>query len=544
MELNGTIALTLAQSAFGDTAKIRTIANAPDPANKYRIAYIPAHQETPTVVGYGADWVEAFQMAFISERGKDRIAAVAGNNVHYIHDAQRDTLAGVMVSDGQGNTYSFEYDELAAPSWLPTHPNTSSGPVAPAANVFAIANAISKTAIAAILPVKHAAVTVEVPAGAAATVSAANTAKTAIPKAYVNPNNIKTGLMGWDDEVVGAAVLAAVTGEHLLIIGTPGGAKSLFTRRFFAHFEGRLFETQLSKYSDETALFGAPNLKKLREDGIFEYPKHGIANAEWGFLDEVFDASDVMLRTMLSILQEKKFTKGGHEEDIPLQSVIATANYTRVNDITAAVVDRFAITVASPTLTVKQREMLYGKTSFEEVPKIQNVVGLDQLRQMRAKSKEVEIPASIIRPVSAWAHEMGFTPRRERKLAAIIRASATLNGRTKADENDIMAARFVVPINANGQIEDGAKSLQPLKDAIQQQLHEGGQLAEMGKLSQPVTPASKKEADLIACIKATKARLTELRNYKCVSEKVNKAREAAIVAQEESYQNVSRLLDI
>jgi MoxR-like ATPase len=532
MEMTGTTALALAQTAFGQTARIRTIKDATDLSTKYRVAYIPDNQTTPSALGYGPNWEAALQMAFVSQRGVERISQVAPVGMFSFQvDPTKAELNAVTVCAGE-DSFRFEYENH------PAQPGMEKCPVNAAVKVGANPMVPVPNGITYVAP------SPATPAAPSATVSGPVAAKTSIPRAFVNPANIKTGLLGWDDDVTPAAVLAAITGEHLLIVGPPGNAKSLFARRFTAHFEGSLFETQLSKYSDETALFGAPNLKRLREDGVFEYPKHGIAACDWAFLDEFFDASDVLMRTTLGILQEKKFTKGGHEEDIPLQTCIATANYTRVNDITAAVVDRFAITVTAPVLTKTQREMLYSKTTFEDVPAVQYKVGLDQLRQMRANSKEVEIPRVIIKALVSWCEEMGFTPRRERKLAAIIRASATLNGRKTADEEDIMAARYCVPISASGKVEDGRKALQPLRDAIKQQLHEGEQLARMGKLAQPIGAASQKADDLLAAVKATKLRLSELRAFQGVSEKVNAAREAAVTTHEAGYQELLRLLDM
>jgi MoxR-like ATPase len=543
--IDATTALAIAKTAFGPTAKVREIPKTTDPSTQYRVAYVADGQTTPTVVGYGASWAEALQKSFVSDRGRERIALHVPNagELYYTVSGDGTLLESVQVVPYDGSRANHDYIKfdyaMDSPDWVHSHSNLADTRTYSREPVITIPNLITpetKKMAAATMPAVSAAPVVSVKAPPV---------KIAVPRAYVNPANIKTGLMGWDDDVTPAMVLAAITGEHLLVVGPPGTGKSLYARRMFAHFEGKLFETQLSKYSDETALFGAPNLRKLREEGVFEYPKHGLAAAEWGFLDEVFDASDVLLRTMLSLLQEKKFLKGGHEESIPLNSVLATANYTRVNEITNAVVDRFAFSVAAPVLTTAQRAKLYGTEAFEDIPKIANVIGIEQLKAMRAKAKEVDIPASIVNALVSWTGEMGFTPRRERKLASIIRASASMAGRRKADEHDIMAARFCVPLSNSGKVEDAAKSLQPLKDAIMQSLHEGEQLAALGKLSQLIPfPNATNPQDLIACIRATKHRLAELRGFRSVSEKVNKAREQAITVHDQNIAACTSALNI
>lgn len=506
-------ALAIAKAAYGDTARVKHIPNHSDPSTRYRVAYIPEGSPSPIVIGAAeSGFIEALQKSFISDKGQQRIAErepldVSEGGAQY---SLREDGSIDFVRVWGGVNSHFKLSDSIKPSWISSHPSCVPRSY-PIEGEIEYENQI------------------KIPVTAQVNVQVNAAPKVAIPKGFVNPNAIKTGLMGWDDEVTPAAVLAAITGEHLLVVGPPGAAKSLFTRRFFANFEGGLFETQLSKYADETSLFGAPNLKKLRDEGIFEYPRHGIAANEWGFIDEIFDASDVLLRTLLGILQEKKFTKSGREEDIPLQSVIATANYTRVNDITSAVVDRFAFAVSSPVLTDAQRARLYSNETFEEVKTASNKVSLEQIKQMRAKAKEVTIPDSIVTALVNWSSEMKFTPRRERKLASIIRASASLHGRTKVDENDIMAARFCVPISNSGKVEDARKSLQPLKDAILQSLHEGEQLAQLGKLAQiPQCADTNNPTAVVNSIKAVKENLRKLREFNCVSEKVNQKREVAV----------------
>ena len=48
-----------------------------------------------------------------------------------------------------------------------------------------------------------------------------------------------------------------------------------------------------------------------------------------------------MLRSLLSVLNERKFINGSEQIDAPVHSAIATANYMRMNEVTEAVLDRF-----------------------------------------------------------------------------------------------------------------------------------------------------------------------------------------------------------
>ena len=67
-----------------------------------------------------------------------------------------------------------------------------------------------------------------------------------------------------------------------------------------------------------------------------------MSTADFAFLDEVFDANDVALRSMLGILNERTFRKGKQIEQARLHTAIATTNFLRASDLTEAVLDRFA----------------------------------------------------------------------------------------------------------------------------------------------------------------------------------------------------------
>ena len=75
--------------------------------------------------------------------------------------------------------------------------------------------------------------------------------------------------------VIDLLALASVAGEHLLIIGPPGTAKSAAVRRFAQAFDSRYFEYLLGRFTEPTEIFGPVDLRKLR-DGRVETETAGM----------------------------------------------------------------------------------------------------------------------------------------------------------------------------------------------------------------------------------------------------------------------------
>lgn len=75
------------------------------------------------------------------------------------------------------------------------------------------------------------------------------------------------GLVG-REQLAELIILAAVAQEHLLVIGPPGTAKSAVVRRVAQAMGGRYFEYLLGRYTEPSELFGAVDLRKLREGTV------------------------------------------------------------------------------------------------------------------------------------------------------------------------------------------------------------------------------------------------------------------------------------
>src|SRR5436305_4631356 len=138
-------------------------------------------------------------------------------------------------------------------------------------------------------------------------------------------------------------VLAAVAGEHLLVIGPPGTAKSEAVRRVARALGGRYFEYLIGRFTEPSEIFGPVDLRKLRE-GVVETETTGmLPEAEIAFLDEIFLGSTAILNTLLGLLNERVFRRGHTRMECPLRICVGASNALPTDEALAAFADRFLV---------------------------------------------------------------------------------------------------------------------------------------------------------------------------------------------------------
>ncbi len=257
----------------------------------------------------------------------------------------------------------------------------------------------------------------------------------------------RSGLV--DRELIAEVVLlCAVAGEHLLVVGAPGTAKSEAVRRTAAQLGGRYFEYILGRFTEPNEIFGPVDLRRLRE-GVVEVETAGmLPEADIAFLDEVFLGSTAILNTLLGVLNERTFRRGGTNLAVPLRICVGATNTLPEDPALAAFADRFlARLFVAPVADARLEELL--ETGWQPAATAPAEALLPAVDRLASAARSVSLAAVV--PLVATAirrlRDAGIplTDRRAVRAQRLIAAATVLDGRTDATTSDLWVLPIVAP---------------------------------------------------------------------------------------------------
>jgi MoxR-like ATPase len=257
-----------------------------------------------------------------------------------------------------------------------------------------------------------------------------------------------TGLVG-REQLAELIVLAAVAQEHLLIIGPPGTAKSAVVRRVARALGGRYFEYLLGRFTEPSELFGAVDLRKLREGTVETDTTGMLPEAEVAFLDEVFLGSTAILNTLLGVLNERRFRRGHTHVACPLRVCVGAANALPDDESLAAFADRFLIHAFIDAVPDHHLEALLagGWQSERQAPA--HCADLSDVDTLSQRVLQVQIDA-VRAPLADAVRQLrgaglNLSDRRIVKAQRLVAAAAVLAGRDTAQAEDLWPLFYVLP---------------------------------------------------------------------------------------------------
>lgn len=315
------------------------------------------------------------------------------------------------------------------------------------------------------------------------------------------------------EELIEAIAIALLTRKNLFILGDPGQAKSFVINGFRSRITGaRQFERLLTKQADEEQLFGRTDLSSLipghvpqsvlEQDATYrrlrgeleavvapmstqpddpeayeqmaaaterlEAYKKAVASlyrsepmvlttgkipeADICFLDEAFKCNDGVLNSLLTALNERKYTNEGRTYPIPTISFFAASNeIPNFNDpqekILAALYDRLELKVVTQNIAGRENRlrMLKAKQSGSS-GQIQCTITLDELLEMQREVAAIPVPDAaneLADDILCELRKNGMTVSDRKYLGyyPIAQAKAWLSGHTQVESTDLLALK-------------------------------------------------------------------------------------------------------
>ncbi|MDO9021245.1 MAG: AAA family ATPase [Myxococcales bacterium] len=269
------------------------------------------------------------------------------------------------------------------------------------------------------------------------------------------------------EALVELVALAAVAGEHVLVIGPPGTAKSEAVRRASRALGGQYFEYLLGRFTEPGELFGPVDLRRLRE-GVIEVETAGmLPEAEVAFLDEVFLGSTAILNTLLTILNERTFRRGSTRRACPLRVCVGASNALPDDDALAPFADRFLVRAfLDPVADARLEDLLAGgwNLSASATTPIA-AASMDDVDTLAVAARSLDL--GPVRPALAHAirllrrAQVNLSDRRAVRVQRLVAAAAVLAGRTVATEEDLWPLLTAVPTR-----EEQATARDALRDVL------------------------------------------------------------------------------
>ena len=267
---------------------------------------------------------------------------------------------------------------------------------------------------------------------------------------------ISVGIYG-KECIISKALLCALAGESMFLLGPPGTAKSLIARRLKTIFKGaKAFEYLMSRFSTPDEIFGPVSIAKLKNEDKYErLVTDYLPDASIVFLDEIWKAGPAIQNSLLTAINERIYKNGSSLINLPMKVLIAASNeLPEEGQGLDALWDRFLIRMVSNSI---DDETLFFDMVRADIPSeitlADNLlISDDEYASWQEEIRKVVIPDDICKIVSCirlrivtesekdehQKSDFYISDRRWKKIFHLMQTSAFVNGRSTIDITDCL----------------------------------------------------------------------------------------------------------
>ncbi len=255
-------------------------------------------------------------------------------------------------------------------------------------------------------------------------------------------------------EIIRLLVISAIAGEHLILVGPPGTAKSALIRTFAQLVDARYFEYLLTRFTEPNEIFGPVDIKQFREGTYTRRTERMLPECEIVFLDEIFKSNSAILNSLLGILNERRYSNGAEIVEVPLISLYGAANEVPNDDNLAAMFDRFLLRVVSDNLDSYHFHNLVSRGLENEIRRLGKETPAPQfsareLHQLHSQfHRYLHFSEDFLAKYKGLIFQIrsegiSVSDRRVVKLLKLFAASALFEGRPEVHDGDFFILKHI-----------------------------------------------------------------------------------------------------